>query len=131
MSDPTPLDALKASRLAPDLTDEQLRTLAALIAYKKLAEGEVLVREGTSDNHLYLLVHGTLPYGHMPGDVFHGDVYPLLSYAVYAPLALVYVIWALVSPKGQGAGGYQSQSPWQVVRFVTIGVGSAFFAGAP
>jgi hypothetical protein len=35
-----------------------------------------------------LLVHGTLPYGHMPGDVFHGDVYPLLSYAVYAPLAL-------------------------------------------
>jgi len=36
-----------------------------------------------------LLVHGTLPYGHMPGDVFHGDVYPLLSYAVYAPLATV------------------------------------------
>src|SRR5215218_398408 len=36
-----------------------------------------------------LLVHGTLPYGHMPGDVFHGDVYPLLSYAAYAPLATV------------------------------------------
>ncbi|MFL5817918.1 MAG: hypothetical protein ACJ76L_09980 [Conexibacter sp.] len=36
-----------------------------------------------------LLVHGTLPYGNMPGDVFHGDVYPLLSYAVYAPLATV------------------------------------------
>jgi hypothetical protein len=36
-----------------------------------------------------LLVHGTLPYGHMPGDVFHGDVYPLLSYAVYTPLATV------------------------------------------
>ncbi|HKG02493.1 MAG TPA: glycosyltransferase 87 family protein [Conexibacter sp.] len=35
-----------------------------------------------------LLVHGTLPYGHMPGDVFHGDVYPLLSYAAYAPLAI-------------------------------------------
>jgi hypothetical protein len=35
------------------------------------------------------IVHGTLPYGHMPGDVFHGDVYPLLSYAVYAPLATV------------------------------------------
>jgi hypothetical protein len=35
-----------------------------------------------------LLVHGTLPYGNMPGDVFHGDVYPLLGYAVYAPLAL-------------------------------------------
>jgi hypothetical protein len=35
-----------------------------------------------------LLVHGTLPYGHMPGDVFHGDVYPLLSYALYTPLAV-------------------------------------------
>jgi hypothetical protein len=43
-----------------------------------------------------------------------------------APLALVYVVWVLVSPKGQGAGGYQSQSPWQVVRFVSIGLGSAF-----
>lgn len=36
-----------------------------------------------------LLTHGTLPYGHMPGDVFHGDVYPLLGYAAYAPLALL------------------------------------------
>ncbi|HEX5145866.1 MAG TPA: hypothetical protein VFV85_02500, partial [Conexibacter sp.] len=27
-----------------------------------------------------LLLHGTLPYGHLPGDVFHGDTYPLLSY---------------------------------------------------
>jgi len=36
-----------------------------------------------------LLLDGTLPYGNMPGDVFHGDVYPLLSYAVYMPLAAV------------------------------------------
>ncbi len=35
------------------------------------------------------LVHGVLPYGHMPGDVVHGDTYPLLSYVVYAPLALL------------------------------------------
>lgn len=34
-----------------------------------------------------LLLHGTLPYGQMPGDVFHGDTYPLLSYVVYMPLA--------------------------------------------
>jgi len=34
-----------------------------------------------------LLLHGTLPYGHLPGDVFHGDTYPLLSYAAYMPLA--------------------------------------------
>jgi hypothetical protein len=35
------------------------------------------------------IVHGVLPYGHMPGDVLHGDTYPLLSYVVYAPLASV------------------------------------------
>ncbi len=35
------------------------------------------------------LVHGVLPYGHMPGDVVHGDTYPVLSYALYAPLALI------------------------------------------
>jgi hypothetical protein len=34
-----------------------------------------------------LLLHGTLPYGHLPGDVFHGDTYPLLSYLAYVPLA--------------------------------------------
>jgi hypothetical protein len=33
------------------------------------------------------LVHGVLPYGHMPGDIVHGDTYPVLSYVVYAPLA--------------------------------------------
>ena len=33
------------------------------------------------------IVHGLLPYGHMPGDIPHGDTYPLLSYALYAPLA--------------------------------------------
>lgn len=33
------------------------------------------------------LVHGVLPYGHLPGDVIHGDTYPLLSYLLYAPLA--------------------------------------------
>jgi hypothetical protein len=34
------------------------------------------------------LIHGVLPYGHMPGDIIHGDTYPVLSYALYAPLAL-------------------------------------------
>jgi hypothetical protein len=34
------------------------------------------------------MIHGVLPYGHLPGDVFHGDTYPILSYALYTPLAL-------------------------------------------
>jgi hypothetical protein len=36
------------------------------------------------------LVHGTLPYGHLPkGELVHGDTYPLLAYAAYVPAALV------------------------------------------
>jgi hypothetical protein len=35
------------------------------------------------------LIHGVLPYGHLPGDVIHGDTYPILSYALYAPLASI------------------------------------------
>lgn len=35
------------------------------------------------------LIHGVLPYGHMPGDVIHGDTYPLLSYLLYTPLAAI------------------------------------------
>ena len=35
------------------------------------------------------LIHGVLPYAHLPGDVIHGDTYPLLSYALYAPLAAI------------------------------------------
>lgn len=35
------------------------------------------------------LLHGVLPYGHLPSDVVHGDTYPLLAYASYVPLALL------------------------------------------
>ena len=34
------------------------------------------------------LVHGVLPYGHMPPGIIHGDTYPILSYVLYTPLAL-------------------------------------------
>jgi Glycosyltransferase family 87 len=35
------------------------------------------------------LIHGVLPYGHMPPGILHGDTYPILSYALYTPLALI------------------------------------------
>jgi hypothetical protein len=35
------------------------------------------------------LLHGVIPYGHMPGDVVHGDTYPILSYLLYVPLAAI------------------------------------------
>ena len=56
----TAYDMLRASRLAAELSDDQCRTLAARLAVRELAEGEVLVREGSSDNHLYGIVTGTL-----------------------------------------------------------------------
>ena len=56
----TALEALKRSRLGPELTHPQLETLAAYVSFRELAHGEVLVAEGTSDNHLYSLVTGAL-----------------------------------------------------------------------
>jgi Glycosyltransferase family 87 len=35
------------------------------------------------------LLHGIVPYGHIPGFVVHGDTYPLLTYAAYMPVAAV------------------------------------------
>lgn len=42
-----------------------------------------------------LLLHGVLPYGHIP-DVLHGDTYPIGSYLAYMPFALawpVHSVW--------------------------------------
>ena len=43
-----------------------------------------------------------------------------------APLAAAYLIWSSLSPKGSTAGEYHTESPLQMVKFVAIGVGSAF-----
>jgi len=39
-----------------------------------------------------VLIHGALPYGHMPPGILHGDTYPILSYALYTPLAAVHPV---------------------------------------
>ena len=56
----TAQEALKASKLGPELTEQQLETLAAFVTIRDLADGQVLVAEGTSDNHLYGLMSGAL-----------------------------------------------------------------------
>lgn len=60
MSTPNLFDALRASKLAAELNDDQARALAAVMELRDLAEGEVLVREGTADEHLYVIVSGVL-----------------------------------------------------------------------
>lgn len=52
--------ALRASRLADELNDEQCRTLSSVMELRDLREGEVLVREGAPDEHFYLIVSGFL-----------------------------------------------------------------------
>jgi len=52
-------DALRISKLAVELTDEQCRVLAERMALRDLSPGEVLIREGHVDNHLYIVVGGT------------------------------------------------------------------------
>ena len=58
MTDSNVSDALRASPLAAELDDAQCRTLADLMTLQPLADGDVLVREGTADSRLYLLVAG-------------------------------------------------------------------------
>ena len=59
MSDPRH-DALRTTRLCAELTDDQCRTLAEACTLQDLAQGDVLVREGTTDAHLYVIVSGVL-----------------------------------------------------------------------
>lgn len=67
MTTPTVYEALRASRLAAELDDAQCRTLAALMSLRPLADGEVLVKEGTADSHLYLLVAGSVAVARSAG----------------------------------------------------------------
>jgi CRP-like cAMP-binding protein len=60
MTSQADFDALRASRLGAELTDEQARALSGIVTFRDLATGTVLVPEGTSDNHLYVIVSGVL-----------------------------------------------------------------------
>jgi len=54
------LQALRASRLATDLDEDECRVLAGLVTLRDLADGEVLVPEGTADNRLHVIATGAL-----------------------------------------------------------------------
>jgi len=53
-------DALRSTRLAAELSDDECRVLADLVAVRDLKQGEVLAQEGAADNHLYVILGGTL-----------------------------------------------------------------------
>jgi CRP/FNR family transcriptional regulator, cyclic AMP receptor protein len=60
MTDQALVEALHKSCLGATLSAMQARTLAESLAFRDLSPGEILVKEGTSDNHLYVIVRGGL-----------------------------------------------------------------------
>jgi CRP-like cAMP-binding protein len=60
MTDHDRYEALRGTKLAVELTDDQCRTLARLVVVRDLKQGEVLAREGEVDNHIYVIIAGTL-----------------------------------------------------------------------
>lgn len=53
-------ELLRSTKLAAELTAPQTQLLAGVMELRDLKEGEVLVHEGSADEHLYLLVSGVL-----------------------------------------------------------------------
>jgi hypothetical protein len=75
---------------------ERRRTLGLLAVAAALAVAMVGISSSEPVDVIYAvmegatnLLHGVLPYGHLPGDVIHGDTYPILSYALYTPVAAI------------------------------------------
>jgi CRP-like cAMP-binding protein len=60
MADTSKLQLVKDSALATELDAKQCAVLADLVTVRDLADGEVLVDEGTSDDHVHVVVSGTL-----------------------------------------------------------------------
>ncbi len=54
------LEMLRNSALARELDDQQCLLLAQHITPRSLGDSEVLLREGEVDNHLYVIVSGSL-----------------------------------------------------------------------
>src|SRR5687768_3474520 len=54
------LDLVRNSALAVELTGDQCAVLADLMSIRDLADGEVLVKQGASDDQLYAVVSGAL-----------------------------------------------------------------------
>jgi CRP-like cAMP-binding protein len=60
MTEAAALEGLSKSKLAVELNDEERRVLARAMTLRDLRHGEVLVREGSADDHLYVVVSGVL-----------------------------------------------------------------------
>ena len=60
MTEAAVLEGLSASKLAVELNDDERRILAGALTLRDLRHGDVLIREGSADDHLYVVVSGVL-----------------------------------------------------------------------
>ena len=60
MSEAGVFEALSTSKLAVELNDDERRTLARAMILRDLKHGDVLIREGSADDHLYVVASGVL-----------------------------------------------------------------------
>ena len=65
--DASKLELVRDSALGKELTEEQRGVLAGLMTVRDLADGEVLVREGGTDNCVYAVVSGALAVARQAG----------------------------------------------------------------
>jgi CRP/FNR family cyclic AMP-dependent transcriptional regulator len=60
MTDISKLQLVRDSALATELSAEQCGVLADLVTVRELADGEILVDEGESDDHVHVVLSGAL-----------------------------------------------------------------------
>ena len=60
MTDTSKLQLVRESALATELDAKQCAALAELVTLRDLADGEILVNEGESDDHVHVVVSGAL-----------------------------------------------------------------------
>jgi hypothetical protein len=77
-------------------TGQRVRLLRVMLGAMVLIFAMVTISSAQAVDVLYAVMEGAtkltggvLPYGHLSGDVVHGDTYPLLSFVLYMPLAWV------------------------------------------
>jgi CRP-like cAMP-binding protein len=54
------LEGLSKSKLAVELNDDERKVLSRAMTHRDLKQGEVLVQEGSEDDHLYVVTSGSL-----------------------------------------------------------------------
>jgi hypothetical protein len=89
---PVVLTALARRARLPRLVGQLAAGLAVATVLVILTSGGIVDIAIADMEGATLITHGMLPYGHMPGDIVHGDTYGLPIYLFYAPFAALWPV---------------------------------------